>query len=269
MSRQTKTPNSAITGENVDIVDHQQGLYRSTNATRRWLHTSRRDWIVSAIERHCPRSAVRVLEVGPGSGIYLPFLSSKAREVFAMDIEEKYLDNARRLQNQYPNITVVKDDITTTRFARGSFDLILCSEVIEHLADSRAALRNLNALLNPSGILVLSTPQRYSLLELTGKVALSRAFIGLTRLVYREPVLEMGHINLLTESECVEQITTANFAIVERYKAGLYLPLIAEFLGFAGLSFERWLEDKINNSPFDFTLWTQYYVLRSKVAFSP
>ena len=266
MSRQTSTPNSAISGgENVDIVAHQQTLYQSKNATRRWLHLSRRDWIVSAIERHWPPSAVRALEVGPGSGIYLPILASKAREVFAMDIEEKYLETARLLQDQYPNITVVKDDITTTRSDQGSFDLILCSEVIEHLTDSRAALRNLNAFLRPGGILILSTPQRYSLLELTGKVALSRPLIGLTRLIYREPVLEPGHINLLTESECIQQITTANFAIVERYKAGLYLPLIAEFLGSAGLSLERWLETRINNTPFDFTLWTQYYVLRARL----
>ena len=264
MSRQISTPNSAVTGGQADIVDHQQSLYRSKNATRRWLHTSRRDWIVSAIERHWPRSSERVLEVGPGSGIYLPILSSKAREVFAMDLEEKYLDNARLLRNQYPNIAVVKDDITTTRFGPRSFDLILCSEVIEHLSDSRAALRNLNVLLRPGGILILSTPQRYSLLEVTGKVALSRPLIGLTRLVYGEPVLEMGHINLLTENECLKQINTAGFAIIERYKAGLYLPFIAEFLGSAGVSFERWLEARINDSPFDFALWTQYYVLRSR-----
>jgi 2-polyprenyl-3-methyl-5-hydroxy-6-metoxy-1,4-benzoquinol methylase len=249
-------------GEKADVVDHQRSLYRSKNVTRRWLHTSRRDWIVSSIERHWPPGALRVLEVGPGSGIYLPVLSSKAREVFAMDIEEKYLENARLLQNECPNITLLKDDITTTRFEAGSFDLILCSEVIEHLADSRSALRNLNALLRPGGILILSTPQRYSLLELTGKVALSGPLIGLTRLIYREPVLDPGHINLLTESECIEQITAAKFAIVERHKTGLYLPLVAEFGGTAALSLEKWLEAKINCTPLDFALWTQYYVLR-------
>jgi 2-polyprenyl-3-methyl-5-hydroxy-6-metoxy-1,4-benzoquinol methylase len=265
MSRRNSAPSSLATGKNVDIVDHQQSLYRSKNATRRWLHTARREWIVSAIQMYWPQSAVRALEVGPGSGIYLPILASKARDVVAMDIEDKYLQNARLLQTQYPNISVVKHDITTTRSNEGSFDLILCSEVIEHLRDSQTALRNLNALLRPGGILVLSTPQRYSLLELTGKVALSRPIIGLARLVYREPVLQLGHINLLTESECVKQIANANFTIIEHHRGGLYLPLVAEFLGSAGLFFEKWLETKINNTPFAAVLWTQYYVLRARL----
>jgi 2-polyprenyl-3-methyl-5-hydroxy-6-metoxy-1,4-benzoquinol methylase len=261
---QTTTPNSRVRGELAALVEHQQTLYHSRNVTRRWLHTARRDWIISGIERHCPLGALRVLEVGPGSGLYLPMLASKAKECVATDIEEGYLTNAKLLQDQCCNLRIVKDDITATNLARATFDFILCSEVIEHLSDSRLALRNLNNLLRPGGILILSTPQRYSCVELMAKVALSRPLIGLTRLVYREPVLELGHINLLSERECLEQINGASLTIVERHKAGLYLPLIAEFMGGAGLAFEKWLESRVMASSFDFALWTQYYVLRKE-----
>lgn len=39
-----------------------------------------------------------------------------------------------------------------------SFDIIICSHVLEHIADYRKALRNLNRLLTPGGFLVLQVP---------------------------------------------------------------------------------------------------------------
>jgi len=257
---QTMTQGSRASSEPAALVEHQQTLYRSRNPTRRWLHGSRRDWIISGIDRHCPVHARQVLEVGPGSGLYLPTLASKAKECFATDIEEGYLTSARGLQDRYSNLRVVRDDISATSLEAASFDFILCSEVIEHLADSRAALRNMARLLRPGGTLLLSTPQRYSVVELVARVALSPPLIGLARLVYREPVLELGHINLLSERECTSQIVGAGLGILERHKAGLYLPFVAEFMGGAGLAFEKWLEARIVASPLDFILWTQYYV---------
>ena len=73
-----------------------------------------------------------------------------------------------------------------------------CAEVIEHIADAHAALCGLEKLLKPGGTLILSTPQRYSPLELCAKIAFLPGFIQLVRLIYREPILETGHIKVLT-----------------------------------------------------------------------
>lgn len=43
-------------------------------------------------------------------------------------------------------------------FPEEKFDLILFSEVLEHLVDTDTAIRNLHRLLKPSGLLILSTP---------------------------------------------------------------------------------------------------------------
>lgn len=258
--RPTTSPSNRVPDGPGSLVEHQQTLYRSRNATRRWLHAARRDWIVGAIERHCPRGTSRALEVGPGSAPYLPLVASNADECFATDVEDEYLANARLLQRERSNLSVIRDDITATKLAGSTFDFILCSEVIEHLKDSRRALQNLSVLLRPGGVLVLSTPQRYSSVELVAKVALSRPLIGLARAVYREPVLELGHINLLSERDCERQIKAANLTIIERHKGGLYLPLIAEFMGSGGLALEKWLESRFVGSALSFVLWTQYYV---------
>lgn len=245
------------------LVDLQETLYTSRNPTRRWLHCSRRDNITAEIEAIGPGVA-RALEVGPGAGGYLPVLAANADEVVAADIEQAYLVQAQKHAQSLPNLSCARDDITATQLPPASFDLILCTEVIEHIADSQAALRGLHQLLKPGGRLILSTPQRYSPLEVCAKVAFLPGIIQLVKWIYREPIIETGHINLLTESGLKTQLAAANLQIHREYKSGFYLPLVAEFLGEKGLSLLRYLESKLQGSTLSGLLWTQYYVL-SKV----
>jgi 2-polyprenyl-3-methyl-5-hydroxy-6-metoxy-1,4-benzoquinol methylase len=243
-----------------ELVALQRTLYESRNATRRWLHTTRRDWISHAVRKFCP-GGERALEIGPGSGIYIPVLNEVCEEVYVTDCERAYL---RPLENRYAGNAAVKidvDDITRSHLPSDHFDLVLCTEVVEHIADSRPAFKHIARVLKPGGVLILSTPQRHSTLELTAKLALSRWLIWLTRLAYREPVLEMGHINLMTDHEVQAQIRAADLTIIKRHKSGLYLPGIAELCGETGQHWAARLESIIRGSRFDGVLWTQYYVV--------
>jgi hypothetical protein len=68
-------------------VKLQEALYNSRNPTRRWLHRSRRDWIVDALRSAACNGAGRTyaVEIGPGSGVYLPLLADLYREVIATE----------------------------------------------------------------------------------------------------------------------------------------------------------------------------------------
>ena len=249
-----------------ELVDLQETLYTSSNPTRRWLHCTRRDWIISALRRYSSTlmgDSKTALEVGPGSGVYLPTLCEVFNNVYGTDIEPAYLDHSRPLQEKYPHLSLIVDDITNSKLPAHSFDLILCTEVIEHISDSKSALCGMYELLKPDGILILSTPQRYSPLELTAKIAFLPGIIQLVRLIYREPILDSGHINLMTESEVTKQLHNAGFKIEERHKTGLYLPLLAEFARQKGLKLEQSLEKEIRGGMLDWLLWTQYFVARA------
>jgi len=122
----------------------QETLYTSRNPTRRWLHVTRRDWIREAMaecaaavgttvedgsdagpaEDAAPNTTA-ALEVGPGSGVYLPTLLEHFGRVTAVDIEEAHLDD---LMPRFPDVRIVRDDITDSVLPDASFDLILCSE---------------------------------------------------------------------------------------------------------------------------------------------
>jgi len=163
------------------LLELQHTLYTSKNPTRRWLHLSRRDWILDAIRRHKTHSMQCALEIGPGSGVYLPTLASLFDTVVAADIASAFLVQARHLAHNHTNIKVIEDDIVRSTFASGSFDLILCSEVIEHIADSAAALAQIGRIIKPNGVLILSTPQKYSFLEIASKIAFLPGVIELVR----------------------------------------------------------------------------------------
>lgn len=212
------------------------------------------------IRRAAGSNRQRALEVGPGWGVYVPTLAGLYDEVILMDIERKHLDHIDSLTDRHPNLKLIDGDITVPTLPESSFDLILCSEVLEHMPDSQSALREMFRLLRPGGAVVLSTPQRYSFIELAGKIVFLPGFIKLAGLIYREPILESGHINTMTEAELTRQLKNAGFQIRELYKTGMYIPLIGEFFGSVGLRFQQWLEIKLRGGPLDSLFWTQYYL---------
>lgn len=249
-----------------ELVELQETLYTSNNPTRRWLHCIRRDWTIDALQRYsnpASHEAGTALEVGPGSGIYLPVIADLFQNVYGSDIEDAYLKHAHTLLNKVCNLSLVVDDITDSKLPEGLFDLILCTEVVEHIPDSQAALTQMHRLLKPGGVLVLSTPQRYSPLEMLAKVAFLPGIIQLVRFIYQEPILDSGHINLMTETQVRGQLDAAGFSIVEHHKSGMYLPLIAEFTGGYGLSMEKFMEKNLLKGPLGWLLWTQYYIARA------
>lgn len=250
---------SGLVDPDVDPVLLQRTLYESGNPTRRWLHRSRRHWIREAICR-LGSGAERAIEFGPGSGVYLPTLAGIATTVVGADIEDVYLGGLVTLQRRFPNLHLVRGDLTRSAFPDGCFDLVLCSEVIEHLHESSRALGEMRRLLRPGGVLILSTPQRYSPLEVCSKVALHPRMIGLTRRVYREPVVRTGHINLMTRRALHRQLERAGFVIRETHAAGVYLPVAAEAFGERALRIEQALDRRMRGSGFEWLLWTQFVI---------
>ena len=240
-----------------ELVRLQQTLYESRNPTRRWLHRTRKDWVEERIRKVGHGGAA--LEVGPGSGVYLPVLQEAFSSVVATDIQAAHLQD---LKPRFPNVRLVEDDITSTRMEPESFDFILCSEVIEHIRDSEKAIGQMTRLLRPGGALLLTTPQRFSTLELASKVAFLPFVVPVVRMVYREPVLKQGHVNLLTRKEARRQLFLAGLGIEEEHLTGVYLPLLAEFGGEMGRRVAERMEGPLRRGFMRWILWTQYYLAR-------
>lgn len=245
------------------LFELQQTLYSSRNYTRRRLHRKRLGWVTQAIEAHAahvPFSSA--LEYGPGSGIYLPVLARHFGAVTAADVEHAYLSAIQPMSDKLDGVRLVEDDIQDSRFDDDSFGMILCSEVLEHVPDPERSLKTLHRILRPGGIAIVTTPQRYSLMELSCKVAFLPGVVHVVRQIYREPVLPLGHISLRTCTAFTEAILESGLKIVEHEKFGLYIPVLAEFgKDWGGRAIES-LERRLGQTALSALFWTQAYVLR-------
>ena len=119
-------------------------------------------------------------------------------EVVYSELSFRALRNLR--EHQHKGCYVVAD-CTRLPFAPGAFSHAVCSEVIEHVPDPRASLVNIYEALAPGGVLVLTTPQKWSTTELVGRLLDLAAVRWLARQIYREPVDALGHISRLTSGE--------------------------------------------------------------------
>jgi len=249
------------------LVEHQQTLYNSRNYTRRRLHRQRYAWVANAIAEYAPQAPSRkAIEYGPGSGIYLPVIARHFTEVSAADIEMAYLAGVSLMAERIPGLRLIRDDVTHSDLPANAFGLVLCSEVLEHVASPELALKTLYRILQPGGIAIVTTPQHYSLMEMSCKVAFLPGVIQLVRHIYREPILETGHISLRTNGAFRAAIADAGLVVLSADRFGLYLPLIAEFGGEAGGRMIAAAENRIRHTALDWLLWTQAYVLKKPAA---
>lgn len=112
----------------------------------------------------------RILDMGCGSGRHTAALyEQSASHVVGADLQLGTLIEARRRmrfhEQVYPDRngrwSLTANDITCLPFKEGSFDMVLCSEVLEHIPDHRQAIRELLRVLKPNGPLVVSVPRRW------------------------------------------------------------------------------------------------------------
>ena len=246
-----------------DLVELQKTLYSSKNYTRRRLHLQRFEWVRRAIESCAPFFAnSSAIEYGPGSGIYLPILASHYSQLIAADIEKAYLDDIEGLKKSLPNLETVIDDLQESQLGRNKFNLVLCTEVLEHVPNPELAMQTIFNILEPGGIAIITTPQKFSIMELSCKIAFLPGILNLVRGVYKEPIFELGHISLRSAGQMKNAIKRNSFEVLKAEKLGLYIPLLAEFAGLTGGQLIESLESAIKNTPLNGLLWTQAYVLR-------
>jgi SAM-dependent methyltransferase len=102
-----------------------------------------------------------VLVDGCGVGAYVERLIPHAGRVVGLDIETERVCEARqRLDQVHLRADFLGGAGEYLPFPDGSFDLILSHEVLEHVQDDRAALREMVRVLRPGGRLALFCPNR-------------------------------------------------------------------------------------------------------------
>jgi methionine biosynthesis protein MetW len=109
--------------------------------------------VAGIIEQYAGK-ARRCLDVGCGDGRTLGSWLSARLGYHGVDISEEAIKLARSRGLQASLI----EDAAVLPFSDGEFDLVICTEVLEHLFAPHEALREIRRVLEPGGVFIATVP---------------------------------------------------------------------------------------------------------------
>ena len=115
------------------------------------------------IESMAPLAGKKVLDVGCGGGILSDSMARKGAEVTGIDLSTKALKVAQLHALEANTQGVTYREISAEAIAAeqpGSFDVVTCMEMLEHVPDPASVVRACSALVKPGGRVFFSTINR-------------------------------------------------------------------------------------------------------------
>lgn len=164
------------------------------------------------------RAGMRVLDAGCGSGRHLcAAFRTPGVDVVGADLNAGDLATAKGFLTLIGRETagewiVTRADVRRLPYPDGSFDVVVCSEVLEHLHDCTGAISELVRVLKRGGDLVVTVPRFLP----------ERICWALSAAYHREPG---GHVRIFRKEELLRLIEDAGTRCWRiRYRHGLHAP---------------------------------------------
>ncbi|MEA3255507.1 MAG: class I SAM-dependent methyltransferase [Candidatus Altiarchaeota archaeon] len=183
------------------------------------------------LERH---KKWRVLDLGCGEGTYSRELSLRKVSVTGIDVSLdslKFAVNAAERINQ--RLDLIQGDAQKLPFKTESFDEVMCLDVIEHVFEPNKVIAEVNRVLKPKGVFILSVPT---------PLYLTRPILPFD---FSEHIKAMGHIHEGFFYEEVKEILEGEgFRLIKHEYYGkwflrIFLELFYLFLGPDGIKKAR------------------------------
>ncbi len=110
------------------------------------------------ISSNFPKGRVKkMVDGGCGTGVYSFSFFGKADQINAVDISEEKVNSAQKV-NIFNNISFKKVSLCKLPFEDGNFDVIICSDVLEHIKEDKKAFGELVRTLKKGGTLLITVP---------------------------------------------------------------------------------------------------------------
>ena len=161
-----------------------------------------------------PEDARRILSIGCGSGTNEAKLKERGAHVAGLELFEEAAARARERLDE-----VVTGDVETMDalpWPPGTFDCVICADVLEHLRRPEDLLRKIRDVLIPGGHVVLSIPN-------------SRNWKILRQLVFKgdypyedQGLFDRTHVRIMTVKSTNRLLAEAGFEVTRRQFTYLY-----------------------------------------------
>ncbi len=133
-----------------------------------------------------------VLEAGSGEGYGADLIAGVARHVIGLDYDDSAV---RHVRARYPRVDMRQGNLAELPIDDASIDVVVNFQVVEHLWDQGQFVDECARVLRPSGVLLVSTPNR------------------ITFSPGRDTPINPFHTRELNAAELTELLTDAGFAV--------------------------------------------------------
>lgn len=130
------------------VTDHMNGLYHSRNPMVRYIHKKRLEIVKSFVYGN----RGKLLDCGCGEGHLLQELSG---EKYGVDSSRSAL---RKAGERNPDAEILHGYLEHLPFDDNYFDVVICSEVLEHIKDFPKAVSEIIRVTKKAGIMIITVP---------------------------------------------------------------------------------------------------------------
>jgi 2-polyprenyl-3-methyl-5-hydroxy-6-metoxy-1,4-benzoquinol methylase len=190
-------------------LDELALTYEHPEPYKRFFYGTRFHAVLEALD---PQPGERILDVGCGSGAYTRELVARGAKVVATEFTPTPLALAKRNVGELAaQVEFRLEDAQALSLPDAAFDKVLLTEVIEHLPHPERATAEAARVLRPGGLLVVSTPSRFSPMNLA--YALKRRVRGYGFNEHLHEFSPSSFRGLLLRHFRVESLDFANFVL--------------------------------------------------------
>jgi 2-polyprenyl-3-methyl-5-hydroxy-6-metoxy-1,4-benzoquinol methylase len=164
-------------------ISPRERFYRATDYDAIPGGRKKLDFIFGLVERlRAARPGLKVLDVGCGNGPLTFPIAALGVPVLGIDVNAASIER-NRAANRYPNARFAV--VPGASFDLGeTFDLIICSEVLEHLHEPQPLVDSIARHLAPGGTLMVTVPNGYGPREVLGRIEIFlRRRLGIGRVI--------------------------------------------------------------------------------------
>lgn len=128
-------------------------------AERYWYfrHEAVYRWLIGQLPAAGAGAPSWRLDAGCGEGYGAHMLTTATDAVVALDYDEVAIAHVAR---SYPDLAAVRGNLTGMPFASAAFAAVVSLQVIEHIWDLAGFLRECRRVVQPGGLVAVSTPNR-------------------------------------------------------------------------------------------------------------
>ena len=189
--------------------------FQNSSIYERKVDYKKLKFIFDAITRYLKETSkhpetLNILEVGCGDGSITIPLSTFGGTVTAFDLDDSLVANLSKLLQirKISNVKVSKENAYSYH-NDDKFDIIVASEVLEHLDDPEKVVSNLKSQLVTGGYCIITVPNGFGPWEMSNKIKKILSFKG-----FKETECGHKHVQFFTMNRLKRLFTAHNLALI-------------------------------------------------------